>query len=366
MIVAFDSDIWSWQEGGGISRYFVELGKRLEALGHCVDVRARVHINAWLREWKQSNKIYLGDHLRHSRHSLSLKRLLRSLNWTVEGVMARRPDIMHHTAWHSNRSRRTSTVITVHDCVWGAYPDAKYAYQAKRIRKVALEADVVICPTKKTRRDAIKYIGLPPDKIFVAHHGITQLGTPRSPEIPVGRQIAFVGLRSPAYKNFAMLLAAVAHLKDVRLCCLGGGRCSERERALLAELRLEERVQFKQVRGDRDLFEGYNTCSALVIPALEEGFGLPMLEAFALGIPVIASEAEALLEVSAGAATHVDATSAEALAARIQEVLDDRELHARLARSGLRRAADFSWARSAAAHEVAYHAAIEIFRNNGN
>jgi hypothetical protein len=69
MIVAFDSDIWSWQEAGGISRYFVALGKALETLGHQVDVRAPVHVNGWLREWKPANGIYLSSHLGQSRSS---------------------------------------------------------------------------------------------------------------------------------------------------------------------------------------------------------------------------------------------------------------------------------------------------------
>ncbi|HEY5812229.1 MAG TPA: glycosyltransferase, partial [Terrimicrobiaceae bacterium] len=168
MIVAFDSDIWSWQEGGGISRYFVELGKGLERLGHCVDVRAPIHINGWLREWK-TDGIYLGTNLSRTRHDWPLKQLLRRVNRSIERITARSSDVIHHTAWNADRSSRTPTVVTVHDCVWGAYPQTYYAFQAKRICKVALDADVVICPTEKTRRDAIKYIGLPEEKIFVAH-----------------------------------------------------------------------------------------------------------------------------------------------------------------------------------------------------
>ena len=69
MIVAFDSDIWSWQVAGGICRYFVALGRALETLGHQVDVRAPVHVNGWLREWKPANGIYLSSHLGQSRSS---------------------------------------------------------------------------------------------------------------------------------------------------------------------------------------------------------------------------------------------------------------------------------------------------------
>ena len=89
-----------------------------------------------------------------------------------------------------------------------------------------------------------------------------------------------------------------------------------------------------------------------------------MLQAFSLGVPVIASEAEALVEVSGGAATHVDARRPEALAARIQQVIEDRKFSARLAQDGIRRAADFSSARSAKIRETAYRMAIDVFRSS--
>lgn len=354
MTITFDSDIWSWQEGGGISRYFVEVGKNLEGLGHSIHVRAPFHVNEWLHKWKNRDGVYLGD-----KHRWPFKQALRRLNRAIESVGAGRTDVMHHTAWNANRSHRVPTVVTVHDCVWGQYPDPSYTHQANRIRKVAREADVVICPSESTRRAAVKYIGLSADKIHVAHHGTTLLGPPHPSRRPVERQIAFVGLRQPVYKNFHRLLKALGCLKDVSLCCLGAWGPSEAEMALVEQLGIRDRVHYRTIRSDADLLQGYRDCSALVIPSLEEGFGLPMLEAFALGLPVIASEAEALVEVSGGAATHVDATVSEALAARILEVIEDSELRSRLVRNGTKRAADFSWARSAAAHQAAYRAAID-------
>ena len=160
------------------------------------------------------------------------------------------------------------------------------------------------------------------------------------------------------------MLLALAHLKNVNLYCLGGEKPSEKERALLATLGLTRRVQFKQICDDADILQGYSTSAALVIPALEEGFGLPMLEAFSLGVPVIASQAEALVEVSGGAATHVDATQPEALAARIEQVIEDRDFSARLVQDGIKRAGEFSWAHSAKIHETAYRMAIDIFRSS--
>jgi glycosyltransferase involved in cell wall biosynthesis len=354
MTITFDSDVWSWQEGGGISRYFIELGKNLEILGHSVRVQAPFHVNEWLRQWKNGDGVYLGD-----KHGWPFKQALRRLNRAIENVRGGRTDVMHHTAWNANRSHGVPTVVTVHDCVWGQYPDPSYTHQAHRIRKVAREADVIICPSESTRRAAAKYAGLSTDRIHVAYHGTTLLGQPRPARTPTARKIAFVGLRQPVYKNFPILLKALGCLKEVSLCCLGAWGPTEAEIAMAEELDIQDRVQYRTIRSDADLLEGYRDCSALVIPSLEEGFGLPMLEAFALGVPVVASEAEALIEISGGAAAHVDATLPEALAVRILEVLENTELRARLVRDGTKRAADFSWARSAAAHQAAYRAAID-------
>lgn len=113
-------------------------------------------------------------------------------------------------------------MITVHDCIWGCYPDGNYTFQAKRIRKVASEAEIGICPTDKTRRDAIKHPGLPIERMFVAHHGVPLFGRARVQERAVAKQGALLVPRWATYKNFTAVLLALAHLKNVNLYCLVG------------------------------------------------------------------------------------------------------------------------------------------------
>jgi glycosyltransferase involved in cell wall biosynthesis len=96
-----------------------------------------------------------------------------------------------------------------------------------------------------------------------------------------------------------------------------------------------------------DLSALYSCASALVFPSLVEGFGLPPLEAMHCGCPVIASTAEAVIEVCAGAAIHVPAEDAQALSSSIQRVLESRGLRQDLIGRGTERAGRFTWARAA-------------------
>src|SRR5205823_13487978 len=95
---------------------------------------------------------------------------------------------------------------------------------------------------------------------------------------------------------------------------------------------------------DEELVELYRRCAVFCYPSLGEGFGLPVLEAMALGAPVVTSGISSLPEVGGDAAEYVDPFDVESIAAGLRRVLSDRALRERLAQAGPRRAAAFSWA----------------------
>jgi glycosyltransferase involved in cell wall biosynthesis len=99
-------------------------------------------------------------------------------------------------------------------------------------------------------------------------------------------------------------------------------------------------------------------CAAFVLPSLYEGFGLPILEAMASGVPVVTSRGGALEEVAGDAAILVDPLDVEAIAAAIERALDDTSLRETLVQKGLARAAQFSWERTAKATLRVYEQAI--------
>ncbi len=103
----------------------------------------------------------------------------------------------------------------------------------------------------------------------------------------------------------------------------------------------------------------YEGARLLVLPSLDEGFGLPVLEAMATGVPVVAANRGALPEVVGGAGPLIDPESPEDLAAAIEKILTDDEFAAGCASKGLARAREFQWAATARLVSDVYHAAIE-------
>jgi len=115
----------------------------------------------------------------------------------------------------------------------------------------------------------------------------------------------------------------------------------------LEALALGDAVQLAGRVTDADLPAVYSGATLLVEPSLYEGFGLPLLEAMACGIPVVSSRAASLPEVGGDAARYFDPRDSNAMATAIQSVWCDAELRAVMRRAGLARAAQFSWHRAA-------------------
>ncbi len=115
---------------------------------------------------------------------------------------------------------------------------------------------------------------------------------------------------------------------------------------------------------DAELRALYAGASAFVFPSRYEGFGLPPLEAMALGAPVVCADAASLPEVVGDAALLFPAGDAVALAAALSRVLDDLALRERLSRAGRERAARFTWERTAAATVAVYREALQHFASH--
>ena len=124
------------------------------------------------------------------------------------------------------------------------------------------------------------------------------------------------------------------------------------------DLELTGSVRFVGYAGMPDLPALYQLAQAVVFPSLDEGFGLPVLEAFAAGTPVIASNAGAIPEVAGNAALLAAPEDDEALADNLRRLLADRELRDRLVAAGRARAALYTWSASAAEHRAVYESAV--------
>jgi glycosyltransferase involved in cell wall biosynthesis len=206
-------------------------------------------------------------------------------------------------------------------------------------------------------------LGVAADSIHVCPPGAPEWRTlGRGPNVPADGYILFLGTLEPR-KNIGLLLDAYAQLlgrmrRGVKLVL--AGRTTADAMAWLDRIGRAPLAGHVEHRGyvaasERErLFAG---ARVLVMPSLDEGFGLPVLEAMAAGVPVVASNRGSLPEVLGGAGALVDARDAQALAEAILHTVEDDAYALACAKRGLERASSFSWARTAAAMRRTYFAA---------
>jgi glycosyltransferase involved in cell wall biosynthesis len=173
------------------------------------------------------------------------------------------------------------------------------------------------------------------------------------------RVVLCVSQKRP-YKNLHTLVRALPELPDdVLLVIPGSWSPYEDELRTLAEtLGVAERLRLPDWVSDEELEALYRTASAFALPSLIEGFGLPLIEAMARGVPVACSNRSALAEVAGDAALQFDPTRQEEITLAVRRLLDDRALSQRLAERGRVRAAEFTWRKTGEASLAGYRAAI--------
>jgi glycosyltransferase involved in cell wall biosynthesis len=230
-------------------------------------------------------------------------------------------------------------------------------------------ARAVIAVSKTTKRDLCTHFGLPEERVFVVYEGVDHAVFRPVPGRPLeDPYLLFVGSEHPR-KNLPAMFRAIAALKreprfrDLKLLKVGraGGREAPfRARTLeaLRELGLEGDAVFREGISDEELARCYSSAECLVLPSLYEGFGFPPLEAMACGCPVVVSNAGSLPEIAADAALVVEPSDAAGLADALRRVVTEQATRRELVERGLRRAAQFSWERTARETMAVYAAVL--------
>ena len=354
MRIAFDPQIFGWQEYGGISRYFYELARELAVnCGQEVAVFSPLYVNRYLAGAPTELRVV-------GRPAPCLPksgRVYRTLNSLLAAPLLRRyqPEILHETYYAAKglAPRGARVVLTVFDMIHERFSENFSALDPNSREKAlaVARADQVICISEQTRRDLVELLGVDPGKISVVHLGfsLTCAAKQRLP-LPPRPFLLYVGKRG-GYKNFAALLAAFAAspvlLASFDLLCFGGGALTTAERKIMARLGLPaERV--RQVGGDDAVLAAlYQSAAALVFPSLYEGFGIPPLEAMSFDCPVIASGVSSIPEVVGDAAEIFDPRDVDALRLAMERVVGNESLRLSLIARGRERIKLFSWNRCA-------------------
>jgi glycosyltransferase involved in cell wall biosynthesis len=249
-------------------------------------------------------------------------------------------------------------VVTIHDLGYRyepqAHPWQSRLYLEWSTRWSVRRATRVIAISRTTRDDLHRFYRVPDEKIRVVSHGVDRHLTPQP--VPTqqklrdryglrGPYVLYVGTIQPR-KNLVRLVRAFERLAndepDLELVLAGrrGWMAAPVEQAI-ATSRYRPRIHLLGYVPEEDLPALYSAAAVVALPSLYEGFGLPVLEAMACGVPVVASNRGALAEI-AGPALLVDPLAIDTLAAALRQALDPR-LRERLVSAGLEHARRFSW-----------------------
>ncbi len=274
-------------------------------------------------------------------------------------------DLLHSLHYTRPAILPCASVVTFHDMTFFLFPElhtrAKRIFFPFAIRQSARHADALVAISENTRRDAMRILGIPPDRIFTTPLGISEDFHPIEDQtlLEDGRQryqlpaefILYVGLIEPR-KNIPLLLKAYARLVsqgDPPPLVLVGrlGWMYEQVFQLVEQLKLKDRVHFKGYIPAQNLPIVYNLAQLFVYPSTYEGFGFPPLEAMACGTPVITTAISAMLDNVGDAGLLIPPQDETALTQAIQTLLSDHSLRDHLSIAGRLRAAEFTWKRTA-------------------
>ncbi len=281
-------------------------------------------------------------------------------------------DIFHATEHLLPRLKRCKTVLTVHDLIFALFPEHHLPLNKwflNRFMPVFVHrADAIITVSESSKRDLIRLYNVPPERITVIYEGVDARFQPNSdPEVSASlrnryhlpdRFILYVGTIEPR-KNLTTLLEAfkqmlVMHsdlkLETLNLKLIIAGRPGWLYQPTFDRIKalgLEDHVHVLGYVPGQDLPALYRAAEVFAFPSLYEGFGLPPLEAMACGTPVVCSNASSLPEVVGDAGILVDSRDVAAWHVALARLLVDVGLREELKQRGLRRAAEFTWQRTA-------------------
>jgi glycosyltransferase involved in cell wall biosynthesis len=299
----------------------------------------------------------------------------------TRALEALQPDVAHFTNGMMPYGSRVATVVTVHDMSLRLYPRChpiRRLLLNRPLMHVAIrQASSIVTVSESTRRDLVRLHGVPSDRVSVVHEAASPVFRPivdrarldavRARYGLPSRFILYVGTIEPR-KNLLRLMTAFAAARRAgipqQLVCVGPYGWSSRDLSgHIEQLGIRDAVHFTGYLPFDDLPAIYNLGDFFVFPSLYEGFGLPVVEAMASGLPVLTSKTSSLGEIAGGAAVTIDPTDAEAMADAIRRLATDADLRRAASERGLRRARDFSWEQTAREMLAVYHRAAGVQRS---
>jgi glycosyltransferase involved in cell wall biosynthesis len=266
------------------------------------------------------------------------------------------------------------TLVTVHDLSYVRVPECFPApllnYLNNSVPRAVNRANVILADAASTQRDVNDVYRVPLEKIKVLYSGVDPRFNPnvstesqaRVRELTHGKPYLLSVSTIQPRKNYVRLIEAFAKIanselgiassqyaiRNTQLVIAGGrGWMFEQVFQTVERLGLQDRVIFPSFFSDDDLSALYAGATLFVYPSLYEGFGLPVVEAMACGVPIVSSNASSLPEVGGDAVLYFDPRNVDAMVDAMQRALSDESLRAQMRAKGFEQVKQFSWDKAA-------------------
>jgi glycosyltransferase involved in cell wall biosynthesis len=256
----------------------------------------------------------------------------------------RSAEVFHGLNQRLPKRRFRRQVATFHDLFvfTGNYSTPEFRERfAAQAREAAAGADLVIAVSAFTASQVEEHLRVPGSRIRVVRHGVIQRPIPDRPREKVVLCIGAIQRR----KNQAILIRAFCALPEDWTLVLAGSQGYEADEALneATTSPARDRIRITGYLTDEQISEWYARAGIFAFPSLDEGFGMPVLEAMAAGMPVVAGNRSALPEVCGDAAVLIDPRNEDELASVLVSLATDQARAAALVESGRKRAMEFRW-----------------------
>ena len=387
MKILYDHQIFEQQKFGGISRYFCEVIEGLNNTGSVdVDVSLKYSKNEYIRKSIFSHKAggdpgayenfmpgrdFKGKWNLYTLRNKIIKPVQINLEnklTSIEALKRQDFDVFHPTYYDDYFFPFIGSkpfVLTVYDMIHEIYPE--YFSLADKIsekkRELAKAANKIFAISECTKKDLIRFFGVPSEKIVVTHLATSMNSDVDAPiQLPLintlpERYILFVGART-VYKNFYFFINSMRLLMEadptLHIFCTGGA--FNRNEKIFFEINgIENRVH-QHAASDVELELLYQRALVFVFPSQYEGFGIPVLEAFSNTCPAVLANAGSLPEIGGDAAVYFEPKDAQSVHAAMSEVLYNSGRRAELVALGNKRLQKFSWRKTCEETEAVYRA----------
>lgn len=343
--VLYDNQVFSWQKCGGISRSFYEIISNLDN-----DIQFKLPIYFTNNLYLKDSQLVSSKELFPNKTFFGKDKLLKIPNYfAVNNAFRSNYDVFHPTyfdPYFLSKIKNKPFVLTIHDMIPEKFPQffpVNYDLQNNK-RLLAEKSSRIIAVSEMTKNDIINLYGIDSNKISVIYHGSSlNVSNNKSINLPA-KYILFVGVRSD-YKNFISFYEAFIRIcqkeKDLFLICTGNTFTVE-EKKMFENSGLLDRVMHYYVE-DSKLSELYSSATLFIFPSLYEGFGIPILEAFASRCPVLLSNIDCFVEVADEAAFYFNPLSVDSIYETLLFALENKEERENKIELGFKRLKDFTW-----------------------